>query len=1428
MPNEARFFILTVSFCLLFSAPVSALSFQPHVGYLGGDTIDQQISSQRQQITPSGIVDIPPSALEPNKKERYLIFGTKDSIDTVSQHSKYQISTKNGFFAIALLSSDTARHLSQDSNITILKDFELEPHQSKETPEVSRIQEISNAKDIEFTGKGVNVAIVDTGVDFSNPDMKGTVARDHKNHPVMLDADGQGIVITRAKFFAYVDDDGVLRNYTKKLPPEFTSTVYWTKKGVFLDLKQGGKGSEIPIYNSFYPQAGDNPVFNGTIDKDMKIGNNKQDFIKSKSGIYRLGVMYQGALSGPLTRIQVVPVLVVDSQKAGVYDTIIPDMSTSWEDYTRFDLRGGEQPKYDFDFTDEKPIIIGSGKEVLLYDSDKDGKPDYTAGMVGARVVDLHGAIQNKTALIKDNIRAVNGTLLEPIDKDGEYFGVMTDFFGHGTSSAASIVSQGTQKHDIYNDTKKYTIKGVAPDAKIIPVKALWFGDAVYGWLWSAGFDNVQNKWQYNADKNRVKADIISNSWGISNFPNSKQAPATDMLSLIQTMLIMPRSLDPIYPGVIMVNSAGNSGHGYGTMGMPSASPFAISVGATTNNVFVGYGPFKGEPRFGNTTQHKNEIVDFSSRGPGIIGDPKPDLVNIGAHSFTPTFITSLKKEPKKELFTMFGGTSMAAPIVSGTAAILVEALKEKKTEYDPFKIKNILMSTATDLQNDPLTQGAGLVNAKKALEYVNKKEGTFLIHNTDTYKNIKEILEPPLAKLNVTSFGMPEFQFPEDFRDITQTSWFGGRLQHGNTATATFTIENPSDKPLHIDISSEKMQLIKHTKYQDTTKPRQQDLIQNKSGKYAPNYVRLADIKQFEDIREFYDTKKPIPEDSALMILNLNFPFDQFMNKSSDRYASDMKISSLYVYDWNDKNNDTKVTSNELSMVSRGGSWGTVQEVRVSDPEDKFKDTPLVGVYPVPTRYSYWAGDTKKNSTAIDYTLSATYYKKAKWDEVWLSTNSITIPPNSASKVTATIAVPHTATSGVYQGFLKFESSTHQSNVPVTFVVTKKVDQKDSIVLVQSSQDNNNPLYGAGYVKGAFDMTNRYMAGDWRQFYFDIEDPTINTASLDMSWNDKDTNLSVFVVAPDGHITGTNVPSGVFGEFMSWPSLDWLGTSVFSQGGGFYPVKNKNETSTGILFPINQTGTYSLLVHNTLFGANKNSTTENITITAKFATFFPDDAAPKIILDIPQVIGRDHTAYPEIRDQNLAKARFYLNENLLDYDFANPLNLDSLHDGKHTLLVSAVDTVGNNSTKIVSFEKDTKPPDIRIISPQNLTAVSDKLDIELDIDDQNPAVTDFVKVTLPALNQTISDNTTVSFDVSSLEEGEYAAEISATDSLGNRNEATLQFAIDHTQQQTLLPEKKSLKEQQNFATNVSLGIVIGVAIGVAIMFVMMRRFKNK
>ena len=1193
MPKVAIFF-----FILLFSPMItSSHAFLPV-------DLNNIVDTQNSFIFDSGIIEVDTDFFVENNFKRYLIFGNSlDENNFLQSNSIYGIESDNGFFSVSILSETLASNLISQGYY-VVEDFKLDFHSlDNQIQDASRIGEItgSNLAKTKYnsSGNGTVIAIVDTGVDFSNPDIQHSLARDNLNHPIMFDPDGQGIVLTNATFFAYIDENEIIRNYTKPIPSHMTSSAYVSRDGVFLDISQGGKGSDIPIYNSFFPQIGTSVIFNGTLDTDMKIGDDNRNYIKSKSGIYHLGVIYQGGLSGPLARIQVVPVLVVDSFISGVYDTIIPDLSTSWEDYTRFDLETGNKVNYDFDFTDEKPIVLGSGKEFLVYDSNGDGKNDYSAGTFGAQVLDVYGVIKNNSTDIDDTLNAINGTLLPPLDSDGEFFGLMTDFMGHGTSSAASITSRGQETYDIYNNTKKYSITGVAPDAKIVPVKALWFGDTVYGWLWSAGFENKDHSWKYSG---QPKVDIISNSWGVSNFPSFNASPGMDILSLILSVLATPNSLDDDYPGVTIISSAGNSGHGYGTIGLPNASPFGISVGATTNNVFVGYGPFKDQPRFGDTTIHSNDVVDFSSRGPSSIGDPKPDVMSIGAHGFVPSNILKINKDSKEESFSLFGGTSMAAPLVSGSAAVLIEEMKKQSKDYDSFLIKNILMSTATDLYNDPFTQGSGLVNIESALDYVNGENGVFIVYNDGSYDNIKKILEPAIEKIDSASIGFEKFQLPS--RSFPMTSWFAGQLLPGDRTTTTFTIDNPTNDTLTINVKPQTLSMISKTQFNGTTILQQQDSILNDTGTFIPNYVKLSELGNSSELGTFFNNDDPIPDESSLMILNVNFQFNDFMNNTADVYADDLKIASLYLYDWIDNNNDTKITSNELSLVNRAGSWGTVQELRVSEPNEKFEGIPLVGVYPVPTRYSYWLGDTKQNSTSMDYTLSASYYEKEKWPLLWTEHETISVPPENSSTVDVTLVTPTNFQTGVYQGFLTFESKKHVVNTPVSFIIKQPVIENDSTILIKGIQ-SDDILYGNGYTKGAFDMVNRYMAGDWRQYYFDIQNESINTAAIELSWISNNTNLSVFVMDPSGKIIQTNMPSGVFGHFLGWASLDWLGSSIFSQGGGFFPVKNKDDTSTVLYVPINQTGTYTLLTHSTLFGGS--STTEPITLAAKFTNISPE-----------------------------------------------------------------------------------------------------------------------------------------------------------------------------------------------------------------------------
>jgi hypothetical protein len=1376
-------------------------------------------------VEKSGIITFLPEPYE-NPVKRYVVFGSGpiSDVQSIAHNLIYDTSSKNGFFSVGVFSQNDILNL-KSKGYTVIEDFPLEFDSLNQSntntivQEGSRIGKILGTEDVYqkygYTGKGITIGIVDTGTDFSNPDVQDSVARDKNNVPVMIDADGQGLVLTNATFIANINDKGIIKNYTATIPKNITSNIYVNSKGVFLNLNKNGNGTDIQVFNSMYPKGGSGPVLTGTTSNDYKIGKNSKSFIISKSGIYHFGVIYENVLQGQSSRLQLVPVLVVDSKIAGLYDTIIPDMSDSWKDFTRFDLSLGSSPQYDYDFTDETPITLGNGKEFLVYSSNNDGKLDYSAGTVGARVLDVYGVIGN-SSMIDKKIGATNGTLLPPMDLKGNYLGVMYDFEGHGTSTAASITSKGIEKYDIYGNTTKYSLRGVAPGAKIVPIKALWFGDAVYGWLWAAGFNQEKNAWVFDG---KPRVDILSNSWGISTFPILQSVPGLDIQSLLLSALEVPGSLDKNYPGILVVSSAGNAGHGYGTLGTPDAAPYALTIGATTNNVYIGSGSFKNQPRFGNSTYFSGDVAGFSSRGPSLVGDPKPDLMGIGEYSFTPASVTKYNKNAT-DPFALFGGTSLAAPLVAGSAAVLMESLKQKGEQYNPFKIENILMSTATDLKNDPFTQGSGLVNVTNAVNFVKGMDDTFVVYNNASYYNIKKILDVPIKALNSSSMGLERFQLNNN--SFPETSWFGGRILPGDRTSATFTIENPTNKTLEIKITPQILELIKKSQYNDTTTVDLKDPLLNKSGVYRPNYVPLENVKEHSDLLSFFHKSKPIPDDASLMILNLNFPFSDFLNASSKMYADDIKISSLYLYDWDDKNKDGKPDYTELSMINRGGSWGTVQQLQISDPNLKIKHVPLVGVYPVPTRFSYWQGDTKKNSTSMDYTITASYYKKQNWNDIWVNYNDIQVAPHSSAQIVATLVVPLDSMSGVHEGFLSFKDSSHEVNVPVSFGVLKKLQPKDLPTVIQGTQ-NGDVLYGNGYIGGAFDMSNRYNAGDWRQYYFDVQDKTINAVSLNISWENKDTNLSVFVVDPQGRIVQTNVPAGILGQFQGWPTGDWLGTSPpFSEGGGFYPIKNNDATSTVLYAPINQTGTYSILMHSTLFGGQ--STSESTTITAKFSTILPDENSPQIQFGIPDFINSTFKIEPKIIGGDIDSIKYYLDgigpQKFNETTFS--ILSQQLTEGIHTIRLVVTDTVGHTISKESVFTIDNTAPEIIFNSPINGSTISNIFTIDLQINEQNLLDHGGITVILP--HQKILDKSSIPFDTRTLENGKYDITVLAIDKAGNKASQTIIVNIDNNAISKIFsPERNGSSNEIYYMLT---EIIIGVAAATAIIIITFKKFK--
>ena len=166
---------------------------------------------------------------------------------------------------------------------------------------------------------------------------------------------------------------------------------------------------------------------------------------------------------------------------------------------------------------------------------------------------------------------------------------------------------------------------------------------------------------------------------------------------------------------VQMFISAGNSGPGENTVGDPSVASKVMSVAAYVTDA-------TWESNYGSTAPAPgpDNLHPFSSRGPREDGGFKPNIAAPGAAiSSTPLWQAGGPVEGVHVLppgYSMFNGTSMAAPQATGAGALLVSAAEQTGVQHQPAQLRTALNSSARFLENyGAHEQGNGVLQVGEA-----------------------------------------------------------------------------------------------------------------------------------------------------------------------------------------------------------------------------------------------------------------------------------------------------------------------------------------------------------------------------------------------------------------------------------------------------------------------------------------------------------------------------------------------------------------------------------------------------------------------------------------------------------------------------------------------------------------------------------------
>ncbi|MFQ6128889.1 MAG: S8 family serine peptidase, partial [Thermoplasmata archaeon] len=570
-----------------------------------------------------------------------------------------------------------------------------------------------------------------------------------------------------------------------------------------------------------------------------------------------------------------------------------------------------------------------------------------------------------RNAIMEKQVIPENGTLVA-------FMGALDLDFRHGTLVASSIVGKGISSY--FDDSRmeepsEPQVIGFAPEAEILPIGNIYFGSYVEGWLFAVeGYDGEPNTGD--------EANIVSNSFG---FASIYQA-GLDSWSRFLDWLVKKKAEDK----VAFTVSAGNAGHGYGTVTSPAASTGVVSVGSSTDFQYrriagLERGP---NPNFG-------EIAAESSRGPSALGRPEPDVVTNGRMAFGATPLNQVLYRPYDgtRATDLWAGTSLASPCTASILALIYQAYKDTNGEFpDASTAESILMSSADDLSYDILSQGAGRTNAERATKIAEDVDGFSV---------------------------SPNFWVPGDYQG-TKYEAFASLIHPNESDSQDFLVRNHNpNESEEVLISDGVFKRIGTVNYSFTTGSeneaiwtviRMMNLLgMSEPGVYDRFGVNLTDI----NLTMWLETE--------LLKITV-FTNQSFIDTNLDGTMD--KSYFLDIYDWTWRGglfaNPDVAGYSDLNRMLIAYPDANMYEGRIHNPAQRTHDGLVIGLRP-----GIYPG--KPGAPNIHFKVALDFYKRQDWNWLTTSTNSLTLgthgSPGDSDVFTATIAPGSDASVGSYEG---------------------------------------------------------------------------------------------------------------------------------------------------------------------------------------------------------------------------------------------------------------------------------------------------------------------------------------------------------------------------------------------------------------------------